>query len=175
MSNKQSAGLLLYRRSGRGEIELLIAHPGGPLFARRDAGWWTVPKGEYEPGEEPLATAEREFAEELGQAPPDGERADLGEVQQASGKRVRVWAAEGDLDTGSVTSNQFEMEWPLKSGRVQHFPEVDRAEWVSPEIARERLNPAQVAFVDRLVELLATGGAGGADGAARGPAPASAS
>jgi len=151
---KQSAGLLLYRRSRDGRIEVLIAHPGGPLFARRDAGFWTVPKGEYDPGEEPLAAATREFAEELGQMAPDGERIDLGEVRQASGKRVRAWAVEGDLEVDAVMSNQFEMEWPIRSGRLQRFPEVDRAEWASPEVACQKLNPAQAVFVTRLVEAL---------------------
>ena len=151
---KQSAGLLLYRRAAGCEVEVLIAHPGGPLFARRDAGSWTVPKGEYEPGEEPLATAAREFAEELGHGAPDGERIDLGEIRQASGKRVRVWAVAGDLDERSVTSNEFEMEWPPKSGERQRFPEVDRAEWVSLDVAREKLNPSQSRFIPRLAEAL---------------------
>jgi predicted NUDIX family NTP pyrophosphohydrolase len=155
---KQSAGLLLYRRAPGGGVEVLIAHPGGPLFARRDAGSWTVPKGEYESGEEPLAAAAREFAEELGHVAPDGERIDLGEIRQASGKRVRVWAVEGDLDEGSVMSNQFEMEWPPKSGERQRFPEVDRASWVSLDVAREKLNPSQSRFVTRLAEALGVDG-----------------
>lgn len=155
--SKQSAGLLLFRRRDGGHLELLIAHPGGPLFARRDVGAWTVPKGEFEPGEEPLAAAAREFAEEMGQVPPDSERIDLGEVRQASGKRVRVWAVEGDLDVASVLSNEFEMEWPPRSGEMRRFPEVDRAEWVTPEGARAKLNPFQAAFVDRLVGALGEG------------------
>jgi|SRR5579872_122880 len=151
---KQSAGLLVYR-TGPDGLELLLAHPGGPLFARKDLGCWTVPKGEYEGGEEPLAAAVREFAEELGQMPPDGERLDLGEVRQASGKRVRCYAVEGDLDTSAVLSNEFEMEWPPRSGEKGRFPEVDRAEWFPPGIARAKLNPAQAVFVDRLEALLA--------------------
>ena len=159
---KQSAGLLVYRRTG-GELELLLAHPGGPLFAGKDVGSWTVPKGEHGADEEPLAAAVREFAEELGQPPPKGERLDLGEVRQASGKLVRCFAVEGDLDMSEVLSNEFEMEWPPRSGRFGRFPEVDRAEWFPADVARAKLNRSQAAFVDRLEELLARGevGSGG--------------
>jgi predicted NUDIX family NTP pyrophosphohydrolase len=150
-----SAGLLLFRRLD-GDLEILIAHMGGPFWAKKDDGAWSIPKGEYNEGEDPLAAARREFEEELGSAPTDGELLDLGEVRQSSGKRVRAWAVEGDLDAGSITSNTFEIEWPPRSGRMQEFPEVDRAAWVTPEIARAKLVKAQVAFVDRLVERLAT-------------------
>lgn len=144
----------MFRRLPGSGLELLIAHPGGPLHASKDLGRWTVPKGEYEPGEDALATAAREFTEEMGQVPPDGPRIDLGEVRLKSGKRVRCFAVEGDLDASSVVSNLFEMEWPPRSGRTERFPEIDRAEWVSPAVAREKLNPAQAAFVDRLEMLL---------------------
>lgn len=154
---RQSAGLLLYRQTACGGIELLVVHPGGPLFAKKDLGVWSVPKGEYEPGEEPLAAAVREFVEELGQVPPEDGFIDLGEVRQASGKKVRCWATEGELDVTGVTSNLFEMEWPPRSGHLERFPEVDRAEWFSPDEARARLKPAQGEFVDRLEALLGNG------------------
>jgi predicted NUDIX family NTP pyrophosphohydrolase len=150
----QSAGILLYRRSG-GELEVLLVHPGGPLWARKDAGAWSIPKGEYDADEDPQACALREFEEETGTALPPGALADLGEVRQKSGKRVSAWAVEGDLDPEAITSNTFELEWPPRSGRTQRFPEVDRAGWFSIDAGREKLNPAQVAFLDRLVDLLA--------------------
>jgi predicted NUDIX family NTP pyrophosphohydrolase len=152
----RSAGLLPYRFTYEGIIEVLIVHPGGPLWAARDDGAWSVAKGEYAPGEEPESAAEREFAEELGQVAPPGPRLDLGELRQASGKLVRVWAFEGDLDTASVVSNEFEMEWPPRSGKRARWPEVDRAAWMPVEQARRKLVKAQVGFVDRLVELLAS-------------------
>ena len=148
-----SAGILLFRRAGA-TVEVLIVHPGGPLWARRDDGAWSIPKGEYEPGEEPLAAARREFAEEIGGPAPDGEALALGEVRQKSGKRVIAWALEGDLDVTAIRSNTFAMQWPPRSGRIQEFPEVDRGEWVTPAGARAKLNPAQVEFVDRLVDML---------------------
>ncbi len=148
---RPSAGLLLYRRQGEEGLELLLAHPGGPFFHSRDLGAWTVPKGEYEEGEEPLAAAEREFTEEIGSPAPAGPRLDLGEVRQASGKRVRVFAVEGDLDAEAAASNLFEMEWPPGSWRLEHFPEVDRAAWFPPGEARRRLNAAQSVLVDRLL------------------------
>lgn len=155
---KASAGLLLFRRipglpAAEG-VEVLLAHPGGPVWAKRDAGAWTVPKGELDPGEDPLVAAEREFLEELGTAPPPGPRLDLGQVTQKSGKLVTAWAVEGDLDPGAVSSNTFEMEWPPRSGRRASFPEVDRAEWFSLDEARRRVNPAQAAFLDRLLDRL---------------------
>jgi predicted NUDIX family NTP pyrophosphohydrolase len=144
-----SAGILLYRRRA-GRIEVLLVHPGGPLWARRDRGAWSIPKGEHESGEDPLAAARREFAEELGIAPPDGPAEELGEVRQKAGKLVRGWALEGDLDTGTIASNKFELEWPPRSGRKIEVPEVDRAEWFSLEQAREKINPAQATLLDRL-------------------------
>ena len=146
---KRSAGLLLYRKRGEG-IEVLLVHPGGPFWADRDAGSWSVPKGEVEIGEEALAVARREFEEETGHSPPAGDPIDLGEIRQASGKVVHAWAVEGDLDPARVTSNTFMMEWPPRSGRQQEFPEVDRAQWFGLDEARERINPAQAAFLDRL-------------------------
>jgi predicted NUDIX family NTP pyrophosphohydrolase len=151
---RRSAGVLLYRRSG-GEPEVLLVHPGGPLWARKDAGAWSIPKGEYAEGEDPQACALREFEEETGTALTATALAELGAVRQKSGKVVSAWAVEGDLDAESVTSNTFELEWPPRSGRVQSFPEVDRAEWFSIDAAREKLNPAQVALLDRLLDLLA--------------------
>jgi predicted NUDIX family NTP pyrophosphohydrolase len=146
---RQSAGILLHRGHGDG-TEVLLVHPGGPLWARRDAGAWSIPKGEYEPDEDPLEAARREFAEELGSPPPQGPALDLGEIRQRSGKRVRAWALEGDLDAGEITSNTTELEWPPRSGRRIEIPEVDRAEWFDLATAREKINPAQVALLERL-------------------------
>jgi predicted NUDIX family NTP pyrophosphohydrolase len=148
----RSAGIALYRRSGE-TLEVLLVHPGGPVWARRDAGAWSLPKGEYEPDEEPLAAARREFKEELGAAPPEGPVDDLGEIRQKSGKLVRAWALAGDLDPERVQSNTFALEWPPRSGRMIDVPEVDRAEWFPLEVAREKINPAQAALLDRLEEL----------------------
>ncbi|GIU98519.1 MAG: DNA mismatch repair protein MutT [Actinomycetota bacterium] len=150
---RTSAGLLVYRR-GSGGVEVLLVHPGGPLWARRDEGAWSIPKGEHGPEEDPLVAARREFREELGQDPPSGEPIALGEVRQPGGKRVSAFAVEGDLDVAGVGSGTFEMEWPPRSGRRQRFPEVDRAAWFSLEEARRKLLPGQVPFLDRLVELL---------------------
>ena len=150
---KRSAGLLLYRKRGEG-IEVLLVHPGGPFWADRDAGAWSVPKGEVEIGEEGLAVARREFEEETGHSPPAGEPIDLGDIRQASGKVVHAWAVEGDLDPARVTSNTFTMEWPPRSGRQQEFPEVDRAQWFEPDDARRRMNSAQAELVDRLLARL---------------------
>ena len=150
---RQSAGILLYRLAGD-EPEVLLVHPGGPYWAKRDAGAWSIPKGEYEAGEEPFASAAREFGEELGTALPAGEAIELGTVTQAAGKLVTAWAVQGDLDTATVRSNSFSMEWPPRSGEIREFPEVDRAEWFSVTEARKRTIPAQAAFIDRLVELV---------------------
>ena len=150
---RRSAGLLLYRRSG-GQVEVLLAHPGGPLWARRDAGAWSVPKGEIEPGEEPLAVARREFREETGHEPPAGGCVELGEVRQKSGKLVVAWACEGDLDPVTAISNTFPLEWPSGSGNYRDVPEVDRVEWFALDDARARLNPAQVELIDRLAAAL---------------------
>jgi predicted NUDIX family NTP pyrophosphohydrolase len=149
-----SAGLLLYRPTGdASRYEVLLVHPGGPYWRRRDEGWWSIPKGEVEEGEDPLATAEREFAEELGLEPPAGPRMPLGEVVQAGGKRVRAWAVPGDLDVTSTVSGTFEMEWPPRSGRRQTFPEVDRAGWFAVPEARTKLLRGQLPLLDRLEAL----------------------
>src|SRR6266508_2288474 len=150
---KRSAGLLLYRQ-GDGGIEVLLAHPGGPFWQARDGGAWSVPKGEVEPGEVPLEVARREFEEETGHPPPDGECLPLGTVQLKSGKVVEGWACRGELDPATALSNRTSVEWPPRSGRLIEIPEIDRVEWFSPVEARHRLNPAQVAFVDRLEEAL---------------------
>ena len=149
----RSAGILLFRRAGA-VVEVLIVHPGGPIWVRRDDGAWSIPKGECDPGEEPLAAARREFAEEVGSPAPAGEPLALGEVRLKSGKRVIAWAVEGDLDAAAIRSNMFTMQWPPRSGRMQAFPEVDRGEWFAPARARVKLNPAQVEFVDRLLDML---------------------
>ena len=159
---KRSAGLLMYRGAGA-DLAVLLVHPGGPFWARKDFGAWSIPKGEYAGDEDPLAVAQREFAEETG-AQPRGEFQSLGEIVQAGGKRVTAWAVEGDFDPVTLVSNSFETEWPPRSGRKRSFPEVDRAEWFSPEQAREKINAGQRAFVDRLVELVG--------GATRLPSPA---
>jgi predicted NUDIX family NTP pyrophosphohydrolase len=150
---KRSAGILLYRIAG-GAPEVLLVHPGGPYWARKDAGAWSIPKGEYDDGEDPQACALREFEEELGVGLPPGELAELGSVKQKGGKVVTAWAAEGDLDAGAVTSNTFTMEWPPRSGRTAEFPEIDRAGWFEIGTAREKLVPAQTEFLERLLERL---------------------
>jgi predicted NUDIX family NTP pyrophosphohydrolase len=155
-TQRQSAGIVLHRRRG-GQVEVLLVHPGGPFWARRDAGAWSIPKGEHEPDEEPLAAARREFEEELGTAPPDGPPLELGEIRQKGGKVVRAWRLEGDLDPAGVVSNTFELEWPPRSGRRLQVPEVDRAEWFSLEEARRRINPAQVELLQRLAEAVGGG------------------
>ena len=142
---KRSAGVLLRRADGH----VLLVHPGGPFWAKKDAGAWSIPKGEHDDGEDPEACARREFAEELGVAPP-AELVDLGTVRQKNRKEVRAFYGEGELDVGAVVSNTFAMEWPPRSGRTQSFPEIDRAEWFPVDVAREKLNPAQAEFLDRL-------------------------
>jgi predicted NUDIX family NTP pyrophosphohydrolase len=153
---RQSAGILLYRFAGEAP-EVLLVHPGGPFWARKDAGVWSIPKGEYDDTEDPLASALREFEEETGTALDPDEPVELGSVKQRSGKVVTAWAAEGNLDADSIASNTFTMEWPPRSGRMASFPEVDRAGWFGLGEAREKLNPAQVEFVDRLAERLGLG------------------
>jgi predicted NUDIX family NTP pyrophosphohydrolase len=147
-----SAGLLLYRRTPR--LQVLLAHMGGPLWARRDAGAWTVPKGEYGPEDDPFTAARREFEEELGWPPPTGLPIDLGSVRQKGGKTVHAWAIEGDFDVRELRSNTFEIEWPPRSGRRATFPEVDRAEWFDPDTARAKVITAQAELLDRLVAQL---------------------
>jgi len=148
---KRSAGLLLFRRTD-GALEVLLGHMGGPFFARRDAGAWTVPKGEYEPDEPAWDAARREFREELGLEPPDGAALPLGEVRQANGKIVTVWAVEADLDPATTVPGTFRMEWPRGSGRIQEFPELDRVAWLGLDHARALIVTAQAAFLDRLAE-----------------------
>jgi predicted NUDIX family NTP pyrophosphohydrolase len=149
----RSAGILLHRGGADGR-EVLLVHPGGPFWAKRDDGAWSIPKGEYGPDEDPRLAARREFEEELGSAlPGDAELRELGEVRQKNGKLVVAWAVEGDLDATAARSNTFELEWPPRSGRRQEFPEIDRAEWFAVARAREKLLPAQVAFLDRLEEV----------------------
>lgn len=151
---KLSAGLLLYRTGDEG-LEVLIAHPGGPFWARKDDGAWSIPKGEYGTDEDPWEAAQREFAEELGLAVPEGPRADLGEVRQAGGKVVSAFAICADLDVTEARSNTFEMEWPPRSGLMQEFPEVDRVAWVTVEVARAKLLKGQLPILDRLIATLA--------------------
>ena len=155
MATKRSAGILLFRPGG-GEVEFLLVHPGGPFWARRDAGAWSIPKGGIEDEEEPRACAIRELEEELGPALDlDPEQlVELGSVRQKAGKVVEAWAAEADFDTAKLASNAFSMEWPPRSGERQEFPEVDRAEWFDPETAREKIIPAQAELLDRLLERL---------------------
>ncbi|OIJ66858.1 NUDIX domain-containing protein [Streptomyces mangrovisoli] len=151
MTARRSAGLLLFRRTEDG-LEVLLGHMGGPFHARKDAGSWSVPKGEYEPDEPAWDAARREFREELGLAPPDGEALPLGEVRQSGGKIVTVWAIEADLDPADMVPGTFTMEWPPRSGRTQEFPELDRVAWLGLDRGRELIVKAQAAFLDRLAE-----------------------
>jgi predicted NUDIX family NTP pyrophosphohydrolase len=151
---KRSAGLLLWRRAADGALEVLLGHPGGPFYARKDEGAWSVLKGEIEHDEDPLAVARREFEEETGATAPDAATVELGEVRLASGKFVVAWAVGGDLDPAAAVSNTFEMEWPPRSGAIRSFPEIDRVAWFDLVAARTKLNPAQAAFIDRLEAAL---------------------
>ncbi|MEJ8836002.1 NUDIX domain-containing protein [Ramlibacter sp. AN1133] len=152
MATIRSAGLLMFRRRASA-VEVLLAHPGGPFWVRRDEASWTLPKGEIGPDEDPLAAARREFLEETGFAstPPF---LPLGELRQKSGKRITAWAFEGDADPALLVSNLFEMEWPPRSGRMQSFPEVDRVRWFDPDEARHKLIAGQAPFVDTLLRTL---------------------
>ncbi|MER6380634.1 NUDIX domain-containing protein [Streptomyces sp. NPDC001250] len=150
-TTKRSAGLLLFRHTDDG-LEVLLGHMGGPLWAKKDAGAWTVPKGEYAPDEPAWEAARREFREELGLAPPGGTAVPLGEVVQKNGKIVTAWAVEADPDLSAFSPGTFTMEWPPRSGREQEFPELDRVEWLGLERARELIITAQNAFLDRLAE-----------------------
>lgn len=150
---KRSAGILVYR-STDGRIEVLLGHMGGPFWQRRDAGAWTIPKGEYAEDETPEAAARREFTEELGLPAPSGELQTLGEVKQSGGKVVTVWALHGDVDPAAVEPGTFELEWPRGSGQLQQFPELDRVEWFDVDRARGKIVAAQQAFLDRLTELI---------------------
>ena len=133
---------------------MLLAHPGGPIWAKRDAGVWTIPKGEIEEGEDPWAVALREFEEETGHAAPDAASIDLGEITQKGGKVVVAWALEGDLDPATAQSNTFPFQWPPNSGSYITIPEIDRVEWFSPDEARTRIKDTQIPFIDRLIEAL---------------------
>ena len=150
---KRSAGILMYRRSSRG-IELLLAHPGGPFWASKDQGAWSIPKGEYDDSEDALSAAKREFAEELGSALPARPFLDLGAIKQPSRKVITAFAVEGDFDPATLVSNRFELEWPPKSGRKQSFAEIDSVQWFSASEAREKIQPGQAEFIDRLLEYL---------------------
>jgi predicted NUDIX family NTP pyrophosphohydrolase len=152
----KSAGVLVYRRRA-GDIEVLLVHPGGPFWARRDAGAWSIPKGEYSDSEDAEVAARREFVEETGWT-IDGELKPLGEIRQKAGKAVTAFAAEGDFDPANLKSNSFDMEWPPKSGRVASFPEVDRAGWFGLAEAREKIIEGQRSLLDRLETLVAGGG-----------------
>jgi len=155
VAGKESAGVLLFRN--RAEPEVLLIHPGGPYWSKKDLGAWSIPKGEPAPGEDKRRCALRELGEELGPAAPPlaaGDLIELGSIRQKGGKLVHAWAAEGDFDPAKLDSNSFEFEWPPRSGNRREFPEVDRAEWFDPEEARRRLNPAQAALLDRLLEAL---------------------
>jgi len=151
---RTSAGLLLYRK--KPDLQVLLGHMGGPFWARKDDGAWSIPKGEYGPGEDPFAVALREFEEELGSPVPASEFVALGEGRASSGKVLTVWAAEGTFDVATAVSNTFDLEWPPRSGRVQSFPEIDRAAWFDLDEARRKLVTGQLPFLDRLRER--TGG-----------------
>ncbi len=154
MPSKRSAGLLLYRRTDGGGVEVMAVHMGGPFWARKDEGAWSIPKGEHEPDEDSLTVARREFAEEIGQEVPSGPMVELGEVRQSGGKVVTAWALEADIDVTRIESNTFEIEWPPRSGRKQEFPEADRAEWLDIETARRKLVKGQVPLLDALLERI---------------------
>jgi len=152
---KQSAGILMYKVDD-GDVQVLLVHPGGPLFAKRDEGFWSIPKGEYGDDEAPLAAAVRELQEETGAAIDDTmQLLELGSVKQKNGKVVVAWGAEADFDVSTLVSNTFELEWPPRSGVNREYPEIDRGEWFGVEAARAKINAAQAAFLDRLMELLA--------------------
>jgi predicted NUDIX family NTP pyrophosphohydrolase len=158
----RSAGILLYRLRGGG-LEVLLVHPGGPFFRRKDFGVWGIPKGEHAPGEDALGCARREFAEETGSPVGDGPLIALGEIRQRNGKIVTAWALEGDLDAERIASNTFTLEWPPRSGRQEEFPEVDRAGWFGRGEAAEKMIAAQQPLIDRLAAALGLQGGGAAD------------
>ena len=152
--SNRSAGLLLYRRR-EGRLEVFLIHPGGPLFARKDDGFWSIPKGEYEPDESPLEAARREFEEETGFG-AEGRFLPLAPIRQKSGKLVTAWAVEGDADPAALRSNTFLLEWPPGSGVRREFPEVDRGGWFTPPAAREKINAAQIPLLDELERILSS-------------------
>ncbi|MFI5763568.1 NUDIX domain-containing protein [Streptomyces sp. NPDC051563] len=161
MTAKRSAGLLLFRQPGTTDeaparpVEILLGHMGGPLWERRDAAAWAIPKGEYGPEEAPLDAARREFEEEVGLPPPEGPYLPLGEVRTTGGKLVTIWAVRADLDPALAVHGTFTMEWPPKSGRIAEFPELDRVEWFTPAVARTKLVVSQIPFLERLLDMLA--------------------
>jgi predicted NUDIX family NTP pyrophosphohydrolase len=150
---KQSAGILVYRRRNE-SVEVLLGHPGGPFWAKKDVGAWSVPKGEVEDDEDLLAAAKREFSEETGKPVPEGEFLELGSFKRSGGKLIHAWAVEGDLDTGSIVSNTLQVEWPPKSGQQIEIPEIDRASWVPLTEAPAKLHKGQDVFIERLAEKL---------------------
>jgi predicted NUDIX family NTP pyrophosphohydrolase len=151
---KRSAGLLIYRYIKNNEIEVLLVHPGGPFFAKKDSGVWSIPKGEYESGEDPLQVAKRELEEETGNVITNGKYTQLKPVTIKSGKQIIAWAVETDFEKCFICSNNFEMEWPPKSGKLQSFPEVDKADWFTIKVAREKINQGQLPLLDEVVEML---------------------
>jgi predicted NUDIX family NTP pyrophosphohydrolase len=153
MGSRRSAGILLYRRAGDG-VEVLLAHPGGPIFAKRDEGYWTILKGEIDPGEEPWDVARREFEEETGHPAPGGPAIDLGDITQKGGKVVVGWGLEGDLDPATAHSNTFPFQWPPRSGRYITIPEIDRVAWFAPDVARRKVKDTQIPLIDRLLDAL---------------------
>jgi predicted NUDIX family NTP pyrophosphohydrolase len=153
-SAKRSAGILVYRVR-ESLLDVLLVHPGGPFWAKKDEGAWFIPKGEIEADEAPLAAALREFTEELGMSPPPGDPLDLGSVKNKGGKLIQAWGLCGDLDLSSFRSNTFSLEWPPRSGKQRDFPEVDRARYFALEAARVKMHPAELPLVERLVQLLA--------------------
>jgi len=168
--SKKSAGLLLFRETAAG-VEVLLVHPGGPFWAKKDDGAWSIPKGEFADDEEPLAAAKREFEEEMG-APPAGDFIPLDPVRQPSGKLVFAWAVRSDFDPSSLKSNTFSMEWPPNSGRQQLFPEVDRAAWFELDYARPKILKGQAPFLDQLLKRIESNGGYVRAPAARGSGPA---
>jgi predicted NUDIX family NTP pyrophosphohydrolase len=159
---KRSAGLLVYRLRD-GVVEVLIGHPGGPFWARKDDGAWSIPKGEYAEDEDPWAAAQREFSEEIGLAPPDGPRIDMAPLRQPGGKVVTAFAVRGDLDVSDSVSNTFELEWPKGSGRVRQYPEIDRVGWFSVAQARTKLLKGQLPLLDLLMSNPAVAGSAEGD------------
>lgn len=148
----QSAGILLYKFKNK-QLQVLLVHPGGPFWQKKDLGAWSIPKGEFSDGEDPLEAARREFEEETG-VKISGNFIELSPIKQKSGKTVFAWAVEGDIDASSIKSNFFSMEWPPKSGRAQQFPEVDKGEWFDVDQAKKKINPAQIVLIDQLVNTV---------------------
>jgi len=151
---KPSAGILVFKTSQSGNLVVLLTHPGGPFYVRKDQGVWSVPKGEYVPDEQPFEAAKREFNEEIGQAAPEGTYIDLGQFKRSDGKLISAWAVAGDIDVSKLVSNTFDLEWPPDSGQKQAFPEVDRAEWFSLSEAASKLSNGQSIFLERLAKQL---------------------